>query len=774
MAAIEINGNLVEPDDQCEGGSQYTPDASGSNYIVVQFEKLLSPEQHAQLVEEEVILQNYLGAETYIAHYRPRDLDKVRRLDFVKYANVYHPDLVTDHTLRHECGVHPDSASYATAGESAGTATSEPPAERRFDILVLLHDNPERNVEQLKEALVQQLNLDEGSVELGENRFKVFQVNAEKIQRIAREDEVKAIQEVAYAVTANHVSREDLEFMDYKSLDKTITPDIYDAERIIVAVGDTGFDIASLGDQHPAIKPRLVDLVVENPDHPGGADEWGHGTHVAGSVASNHASIQFGTIKGTAPRAEIFFQAMAFITPHPVTGADRSGLLMVPTGNAFWQNALNKPAYIHTNSWGSGTVPDPTDPTGINRLQRAYDAAGSIASDVDNFMRTNKEFLVLFAGGNEGEEAPVTDTHATVGAHATAKNCITVGACESSKPMDYRYHYLEGGGKKGNRNKIAKFSNIGPTRNTIVPPGASNSRFKPDVVAPGTIIYSALSRFGQSAVPPIPLKWHYDNKTGTSQPTNADGQSPDPLWAFMSGTSMATPLVAGCCAVVRKVALSKVTPGTVVTATLVKAAIINGAVDINEGKDDPALTHPPAIDQGFGRVNITNSLNHFTDDKHCGWLQGAPLIATAPNNIKRIQINIPDTPYVLLKPVLRATMAYNDRADVSLVNTLIFSAVVPARGGTPAQTRFGNTMHPTNRDEVNNVQKVIWSDIPPGAAELVVECTALRLPALAPDQDFSVVWWVDYVKTDGADAVLYTLAGLGVAAAVAIGILLAT
>ena len=74
---------------------------------------------------------------------------------------------------------------------------------------------------------------------------------------------------------------------------------------------------------------------------------------------------------------------------------------------------------------------------------------------------------------------------------------------------------------------LVAFSSRGPTL---------DHRIKPDVVAPGTFILSTRSR----------------DTAGTGWATSAD-----PLYFFEGGTSMATPLVAGCTAVLREFAIKQ-------------------------------------------------------------------------------------------------------------------------------------------------------------------------------------------------------------------------
>src|SRR5262249_34667087 len=133
-----------------------------------------------------------------------------------------------------------------------------------------------------------------------------------------------------------------------------------------------------------------------------------------------------------------------------------------------------------------------------------------------------------------------------------------------------------------NPDGIVAFSSRGPTR---------DRRFKPDVVAPGTYVLSARSRDTMS--------------TGW-------GVSADSLYMFDGGTSMATPLVAGCCALVREYLSSQKNIDRP-SAALVKAMLINGAVGI-PGQYTPSECGPvPNFVDGFGRVDMQATIGSGAD-----------------------------------------------------------------------------------------------------------------------------------------------------------------
>src|SRR6185503_9677231 len=74
-------------------------------------------------------------------------------------------------------------------------------------------------------------------------------------------------------------------------------------EGVLVAIADTGLD-----ETHPDFAGRIAKVVARG--RPGdGSDPNGHGTHVAGSGLGD-GSASGGAVKGTAPKARVFFQSL--------------------------------------------------------------------------------------------------------------------------------------------------------------------------------------------------------------------------------------------------------------------------------------------------------------------------------------------------------------------------------------------------------------------------------------------------------------------------------
>ena len=131
---------------------------------------------------------------------------------------------------------------------------------------------------------------------------------------------------------------------------------------------------------------------------------------------------------------------------------------------------------------------------------------------------------------------------------------------------------------------IAMWSSGGPT---------SDGRIKPDLMAPGDAIYSAM-----------PL-------------TSAQAASGDTCQTVrMSGTSMATPLAAGAVTLLRQYFVDGYYPSgvrnandaMVPSAALLKAVLINGATPMKGFESDgKPIDPPPSSRQGWGRINLAGS-----------------------------------------------------------------------------------------------------------------------------------------------------------------------
>ncbi|WP_432884968.1 S8 family peptidase [Kribbella sp. CA-245084] len=275
----------------------------------------------------------------------------------------------------------------------------------------------------------------------------------------------------------------------------------YEGTGVEVAVLDTGVDAT-----HPDLTGKVKESVDFSGSPSGTVDHFGHGTHVAATIAGTGAGAG-GTRKGVAPKADLLVGK--------VLGDDGYGYDSWIIAGMEW--AAAEGAKVVNMSLG-GEATDGTDP-----LSQAVN---------DITARTGTLFVV--AAGNEGQDE-------TVGTPGAAASALTVGAVDRN-------------------DQLADFSSRGPR--------LGDAGLKPEITAPGVGIIAARA-------------------AGTIM-----GDPIDELYTSASGTSMATPHVAGAAAL-----LAQQHPDW--KADQLKNALVSTA------KTQPDQT---VYQQGAGRVDLTRAV----------------------------------------------------------------------------------------------------------------------------------------------------------------------
>jgi subtilisin family serine protease len=480
-----------------------------------------------------------------------------------------------------------------------------------------------------------------------------------------------------------------------------------------IAVCDTGLDTGDPNTIHPDFVGRVasiksypmtpdLDPLVTNPggdDGPADLDS-GHGTHTSGSVLSSGVSSAglpgiTTPIRGLAHEAQLVFQAVEqeakWKSPVDLQRFGRFGLFGIPADlKVVFSDALAKGARIHSNSWGGG------DPGSYDDQCRA----------LDQFVCDHKDFCVVVASGNDGTDSDGDGqiNPMSVSSPATAKNCITVGACENKRPdfnaetygkwwaRDFPVAPFKAAPMADDPNQVVAFSSRGPTK---------DGRFKPEVIAPGTFVLSTRSRM----IAP-------NNKAWAAFPASN-------LYFFMGGTSMATPLVAGAVGLVREY-LRKKKQISSPSAALLKAALIAGATRLTGVGPSGAVVDN---DQGFGRVNLDGVIAppapasaKFTD--------AGTGLRTGELGSSKLTVKSNSRP-------LRIAVAWSDAAGPTIVNNLNLIVTAPdGRKFVGNQRRNGPpTFDTSNNAELVHVQRpapgswtvdVVGSNVPRGPQDFAL------------------------------------------------------
>jgi hypothetical protein len=522
----------------------------------------------------------------------------------------------------------------------------------------------------------------------------------------------------------------------------------YDGSSQTAAVLDTGIGGGTTTTAHPDIPSSRVTAIYNWPGASGGCFQTvvndgsidvdsGHGTHTSGSVLSDGGAGGLG--QGVAPAAHLVFQSTenwATITTfcqlfggYPANGYFLTGL---PSNlGTMYQQAYNAGARIHSNSWGAALAGDYT-----------VDSANT-----DSFIWSNRDMVITFSAGNEGTDANsngVVDND-SIGSPATAKNVITIGASENARadnyPCDTSLTYTSydayqpgqtcnsmGGNQAsflgtygqrwgadfpanpiasdttaGNSQQMASFSSRGPTDDT---------RIKPDVVAPGTWILSAFSSLYQEGYgDPVNPQNGIHQWDGWGMPINGE-------YKYMGGTSMSNPIAAGGMTVIRDYYNKAYSVNA--SAALVKATVINSAVDMADENNDGANDNDfpiPNVHEGWGRVNLdgaTDGTIQFVDE-------GAGLSTGGNANFQ-----VTTTGGPLKVTVVWSDYPSTDTASVNLVNDLDLTVTGPS--GTFRGNVFSGGWSATggSADRRNNVENVYIEN--PVAGTYTVTINGFNIP----------------------------------------------
>ncbi|RHZ28131.1 hypothetical protein DYB37_004442 [Aphanomyces astaci] len=311
------------------------------------------------------------------------------------------------------------------------------------------------------------------------------------------------------------------------------------------------------------------------------------------------------------------------------------------------------------------------------------DIGSQQAQNLDEYLFNHPEILVVIAAGNGGD-----DGVRTISSPAGAKNVITVGASLTSADSLLSKFRCP---RVYNPQSVASFSSQGPT---------SDGRMKPDLVAPGEVLWSAKSEAPGSTV-----------KTSDVCP--------------LQGTSQATPVVAGMAVLMYEwlrdgwwhEGVYDTSVGmTYIPASLIKALLVHSSNGLVRRLDHNKVHQPckartsvslhyPDMSQGYGLPNMSNVAFFSGEDPIVKFWPNALQPAT-PSVAHRSQDSYPAT--LTRHQVFRATLVWTDPPGNLVATRMLqndLDLFVTVRGA-PYIVVHSLTSSDERNDRLNNVEMV--------------------------------------------------------------------
>jgi len=645
-------------------------------YFLIQFTGPVRQEWKDTLSRAGVKFYDYIPDYAFIVKLNKKALKAAQSDENVRWIGPY------EQKFKHssDAPMHRDVTPAPVADEEKGVSDRNvdlfklPEGAEKFEIILFDGEDIE--------AVADLVRAEGGTVlETSDGKYKEklrVQINPRKLERISEHSSVKWIEKHIEMKLHNNIAAGDA---------ACAVKTVWDTHGLrgegqVVGICDTGLDQGSMlagslnddfEDGYGASRIIAIQDIANDGNVSDTGVKMGHGTHVAGSVLGNGANSgstpstnHFPThcFAGMTPKAQCVFQSAS-------TNVSEKKIIVTPSDlNTLFSNAMAAGAHLHTDSWGAST----------------YGGYNSKSQEVDEYMWDHKDFLILFSAGNDGDDTDSSGridfgfegtAPGQIGAPGTAKNCLTVGASESSRPMKgtntweraFRNRYLatpiSTDGIADDLDGICAFSSRGP---------CDDGRTKPDLVAPGSFILSVRAGGTSGA-------WGDYN-------TN---------YSWNGGTSMSTPLVAGMATIVRQFFTDGRYPGiTTPSAALIKATLVNGCVDLAPGQYGTVTGTQEIPDvrpnnvQGWGRANLNDALFRsegaglrvFGTD-----VQSSDAVGTG--DVREYEV------YAKAGAPLAATLAWTDspgtpQAGGGLVNDLDIQIIGPGGTNYPNNARNGN------------------------------------------------------------------------------------
>ncbi|MBU4143560.1 MAG: S8 family serine peptidase [Candidatus Thermoplasmatota archaeon] len=676
-----------------------------SGYYLVKFDNAIDEYWVASLKAMGATIGSYVPYNTYIVKMNADTLAEVEDLPFVRSVSIYQPAFRVQQSLLQGVALQPGMQSASALKHIGWTNLWEQASplgfkEDRTTVTIILHENENPN------NLAALIGKTGGKVLAKTDNSLRAEISKQGLQALAFVNDV----EYVMPYFANELMLDDTAWTEQSKVSGS-TP-VWAAgihgEGIIVGIADTGLNTDHEMFRHVGYTPS--NWIGSSPTHrkvvgyhqlgDNNVDYDGHGSHVTGIAVGN------GDYVGST-NADRFGMAYEAKVSFCDIGMDLDASLGGIPDDLKTMYALQKAdgASMASNSWG---IPCINSVTGLRTFMEGKYTEDALNSDW--YMWDNKEFLVFFSAGNDGDSG-VSDGPAyttTTTPPATAKNIVTVASHRAG----------------ANWNQISVFSSWGPT---------NDGRLKPDIASTGDGLTDWSGQTGDY------------NSAGTD--SNRDGNL-DTAYAGMQGTSMSSPCALGDAALLAQYYRDGYYPvtasspvalnGFVPSNALLKATMINGARDATTGTysneavaqytlNGHTMAYPNG-NQGWGMVDTSDSL-YFNGDAREVWMDDnkAGLIT---DQVREYKIGVgagQELEFTLVWTDYRGKALTNGALENDLDLTIIDPLGVVYYGNNyGATSRESDPTNPAGYDHINPVECVLVKV--PTQGEWTIRIKAVNIP----------------------------------------------
>jgi len=732
LNSARINTRSAQRRPANEAGARF----SGKRFHLVQFVGPIKPRWRASLEQTGAQIINYIPNNAYLIYVDADALARIQAWAEIDKEIQWEGEYVSDYKLQPGARLQ-DAYGF-----------SQLPDTDMFAIQLVNDAEVNTNTLQLIDRLKQETVKREFRVLQFINLF--VRLSPDHLAEVAAQPDVISIQPYAdpakrderqAQILAGNLTGASPDAPGYLAwlASKGFTQEQFDASAFVVDITDSGIDNGTTQPGHfglyrsgsPAQSSRIVYNRLEGSGHVGGslAGCDGHGTLNA------HILAGYNDFLGGFPHADPQgFRYGLGICPFVRVGASvvfDPDLWTNPNYGDLQSKAFQSGARISANSWGMTNNTYTVDAQAFDALVRDAQPDGTVFGAVGN-----QEMVIVFAAGNRGSGFN------TIGAPGTAKNVITVGASEGVRSLNSASGGNSAMGSDGcalndvsadGAFDLATFSSRGP---------CSDGRQKPDLVAPGThitggVAQGATATSGSGSALPCFKASSLCALNGSGFAGSAYNFFPlgQQFYTVSSGTSHATPAVAGACALLRQYFINAGLP--VPSPAMTKAFLMNSARYLTGAGADDNLWSPG---QGMGEVNMSRAFDGVARALRD---QRAEDLFTGSGQMRVFTGRVADT-----NQPLRVTLAWTDAPGSTIGNAFNNDLDLTVTVGTNTYQgnnftgAFSKTMGAA--DTRNNVESVLLPAMISG--DIIVKVIAANINSdgvpnngITIDQDFALV-----------------------------------